>query len=57
MSEFEKVLELLKSKYGWDYFDLLTETGKRLVGDSIKALDEIRCNPIPQKNKWYEFWK
>jgi hypothetical protein len=57
MSEHEKVLELLENKYGWNYFNSLTEQGEKLVGDTIKALDEVRSTPILQKHKWYKFWK
>jgi len=55
MNEYEKVLELLKTKYGWDYFNSLTEQGRKLVGDTIEALDEIRNIKTPEKVKWYHF--
>ena len=57
MNEYEKVLELLKTKYGWDYFDSLTKQGQKLVCDTIKALDEVRGTILPKKNKWYKFFK
>jgi len=57
MNETDRVLELFKSKYGWDYFDTLTSQGKKLVCDTINALDEIRENPLPVKTKWFQFWK
>lgn len=42
MTEYEKVLKLLHNKYGWNLTDSLTDTGKKLVKDTIDALDYVR---------------
>lgn len=49
----ERVLELLRTKYGWDYYDTLTGHGKKLVADTISVLDELESQALPELSKTY----
>lgn len=44
MDYTEKVLKLLVEKFDWNLNTSLTNTGKKLVSDTIKALDIIKEN-------------
>ena len=44
MDYTEKVLKLLVDKFDWNLNTSLTSTGKKLVSDTIKALDIIKEN-------------
>ena len=44
MDYTEKVLKLLVEKFDWNLNTSLTSTGKKLVSDTIKALDIIKEN-------------
>ena len=44
MDYTEKVLKLLVDKFDWNLNTSLTNTGKKLVSDTIKALDIIKEN-------------
>lgn len=35
------LLDTLRSKYGWDHYDSLTDTGRKLVKDTIQALGDL----------------
>ena len=44
MDYTEKVLKLLVEKFDWNLNTSLTSTGRKLVSDTIKALDIIKEN-------------
>ncbi len=45
----EKVLDKLKTDHGWDYYNSLTEVGRKLVKDTLLANEEVK--QIPQMPK------
>lgn len=45
----EKVLDRLKQHHGWDYYNSLTEVGRKLVKDTLLANEEVK--QIPQMPK------
>lgn len=50
----QEVLSLLKTKYGWDFYDSLTKQGEKLVRDTILALKEVEARKekeVPQKGR------
>lgn len=47
MENYEEVLKLLHDQFDWKLTDSLTATGKKLVADTLKALDIIQ----KEKNK------
>lgn len=49
MENYKKVLELLEKEYGWNLFDSITNTGKRLVLDTLKANQKITKNCFKEK--------
>lgn len=64
MDYTQKVLKLLVKKFDWNLNTSLTNTGKKLVSDTIKALDIIKENESKLhqptvissvcKHEWYE---
>jgi hypothetical protein len=40
MENSEEILKLLHDKFGWNLTNSLTNTGKKLVADTIKALSK-----------------
>jgi len=53
MIYYDKILEILKEEYGWNLFDSLTEQGRKLVKDTLKARHrfEQRENKITREFK------
>ena len=49
MINYKRVLILLKHEYGWDLTNSLTDTGKKLVMDTLKANNIIENNPEAYK--------
>lgn len=44
MEKYEEVLKILHDKFDWNLTDSLTTTGKKLVADTIKALEELEAS-------------
>jgi len=42
MEYYEETLRQLSDKYGWNLTDSLTETGRKLVKDTIEAHAEVK---------------
>ena len=56
MKKYEQILKLLESEYGWKLFDSLTENGKKLVSDTLKAQKQVNKLPIHDvtTRNWFE---
>lgn len=46
MDKYNEILKLLEKEYGWNLFDSLTDTGKKLVADTLKAEKQVNKLPI-----------
>ena len=42
MENYEEVLKILHDKFDWKLNDSLTATGKKLVADTLKAIELIK---------------
>jgi hypothetical protein len=42
MKNYEEVLKILHEEFGWNLTQSLTKQGKKLVQDTIKALEIIK---------------
>jgi hypothetical protein len=42
MENYEEVLKILHDKFGWNLTQSLTKQGRKLVEDTIKALEIIK---------------